>query len=171
MATVRQFEDLLCWKKARELTREIYKALRDCRDHGFKDQIQRASVSVMSNIAEGFERGTRAEFINYLFIAKGSCGEVRCQLYIALDNGYLNDETFKRLNSLSADCSVLIWRFIQSIKTANVAGLQYKKEKSKAQRDREEFDAYLQIHLEETKRNPDAPFDFEGWQRKRSLNI
>ena len=74
MSTIQRFEDLLCWQKARELTRGVYKALHDCRDYGFKDQIQRASVSVMSNIAEGFERGTHAEFINYLFIAKGSAG-------------------------------------------------------------------------------------------------
>jgi len=102
MATAQKFEDLICWQKARELTREIYKSLNDETfkrlnlrpDYGLKDQIQRAAVSVMSNISEGFERGTQAEFINYLFIAKGSAGEVRNQLYVALDNGYLSDETF-----------------------------------------------------------------------------
>ena len=59
MATVQRFEDLLCWKKSRELVSEVYRALKDCKDYGFKDQIQRASVSVMSNIAEGFESGTK----------------------------------------------------------------------------------------------------------------
>ena len=100
MATVRQFEDLLCWQRARELTQEVYRALGKINDYGFKDQIQRASVSVMSNIAEGFESGTKQEFLNYLYIAKGSAGEVRAQLYAALDIGYLNLETFKLLNSL-----------------------------------------------------------------------
>ena len=95
MSTIKQFEDLHCWKKGRELTREVYKALRDCKDYGFKDQIQRASVSVMSNIAECFESGTRQEFLNYPYIAKGSAGEVRAQLYAAYDIGYLNIETFK----------------------------------------------------------------------------
>ena len=88
MTTIQRFEDMLAWKKSRELTREIYKAFRDCRDFGFKDQIQRAAVSIMSNIAEGFESGTRLEFLNYLFIAKGSAGEVRAQLYAALDIGF-----------------------------------------------------------------------------------
>ncbi len=77
MTTIERFEDLICWQKGRELTRQIYKALRECKDYGFKDQIQRAAVSVMSNIAEGFERGTQQEFLNYLYIAKGSAGEVR----------------------------------------------------------------------------------------------
>jgi four helix bundle protein len=96
MATVKKFEDLICWQKARELTKAVYKTLADyCKDYGFRDQIWRAAVSVMSNIAEGFERGTRQEFLNYLFIARGSAGEVRAQLYVALDAGYLNLETFK----------------------------------------------------------------------------
>lgn len=152
MATVERFEDLMCWGKARELTRETYKAFKSLNDRGFKDQIQRAAVSVMSNIAEGFERGTKAEFINYLFITKGSCGEVRCQLYVALDSGYLNAETFKRLKSLSEDCSVMIWRLIQSLKTSEFRGLQFKKEKTKAQREREEFDAEIKRRWEEIQR-------------------
>src|SRR3989344_4373531 len=67
MATISRFEDMLVWQKARVLTREVYKNLSLCRDIGFRDQIQRASVSVMSNIAEGFERGTEEEFLNYLY--------------------------------------------------------------------------------------------------------
>lgn len=129
MATVRRFEDLLAWQKGRGLTREVYRALANCRDHGFRDQIQRASVSVMSNIAEGFESGTRQEFLNYLYIAKASAGEVRAQLYAANDIGYLNVETFKYLNSLAEDCSRLIASFIRGLKTSKFQGLQYKKEK------------------------------------------
>ncbi len=174
MATVQRFEDLIAWQKARELTREIYKSLSGETfkrlnlppDYGFIDQIRRASVSVMSNIAEGFERGTRAELINYLFIAKGSCGEVRAQLYVALDAGYLNVEMFKRLIGLSEDCSVLIYRFIQSIKQSGIAGHQFKKEKSKSQLEREEFDQYLKKHLEEVKTNPSAKFDISRFERK-----
>ncbi len=131
MATIRQFEELLMWKKSRELTREIYKSFRNCRDYGFKDQIQRASVSIMSNIAEGFERGTKQEFLNYLFIAKGSAGEVRAQLYVALDTDYLNIETFRYLNNFAAECSRLISSFIRSLKVSKFQGLQYKKEKKK----------------------------------------
>lgn len=139
----------MAWQRARELTREVYKTFKSLNDYGFRDQIQRASVSVMSNIAEGFERGTRQEFINYLFIAKGSCGEVRNQLYVALDNGYLDAETFKRLKSLSEDCAVLIWRLIQSLKVSEFKGLQFKHEKTKSQREREEFDTWVKTQLAE----------------------
>jgi len=131
MATIKQFEELIAWQKARELTKEVYKELRYLKDYGFKDQIQRASVSIMSNIAEGFERGTRQEFLNYLYIAKGSAGEVRAQLYVALDAGYLNSETFGCLNSLCRECSILISSFIRSLKVSQFQGLQYKKEKKK----------------------------------------
>lgn len=126
MATVKQFEDLIAWKKSRELTKGVYAALKNCRDSGFRDQIQRASVSVMSNIAEGFERGTRQEFLNYLFIAKGSAGEVRAQLYVALDAEYINIETFKYLNGLAIECSKLIQSFADKVKGSEVRGMQYK---------------------------------------------
>ena len=129
MATIQTFEEILAWQKARELTREVYRALKKCDDRGFKDQIQRASVSVMSNIAEGFESGTKQEFLNYLYIAKGSAGEVRAQLYAALDIGYLNPETFKLLNSLALSCSRLIANFIKGLKVSEFKGLQYKREK------------------------------------------
>lgn len=135
MTTIQRFEDMLAWKKSRELTREIYKAFRDCRDFGFKDQIQRAAVSIMSNIAEGFESGTRLEFLNYLFIAKGSAGEVRAQLYAALDIGYLNIETFKYLNSLAVECSRLLQSFVTKVKISQFQGLQYKHEKRKGMSD------------------------------------
>ena len=149
MATVRQFEDLLCWQKARELTREVYRAFNECRDLGFRDQIQRAAVSVMSNIAEGFESGTRQEFLNYLYIAKASAGEVRAQLYAAHDIGYLNIEKFKYLNSLALECSRLIASFIRALKSSDVGGLQLKKEESKQQQERDEFEAYIRKRLEE----------------------
>src|SRR3989338_7141234 len=127
MATIHKFEDLVCLQKSRELVKGVYKALQDCKDYGFKDQIQRASVSVMSNIAEGFERGTQQEFLNYLYIAKGSAGEVRAQLYVALDIGYLNFEMFKSLNMLAVECSRLIQSFAEKVKGGSARGTQYKK--------------------------------------------
>ncbi len=126
MATISKFEDLICFTKARELTKSIYKELKDCKDYGFKDQITRASVSVLSNIAEGFERGTKNEFLNYLYIAKGSAGEVRAQLYIAYDVGYLNIERFKHLNGLATECSRLIQSFSEKVKKGASAGTQFK---------------------------------------------
>ncbi len=126
MATIERFEDLICWQKARELTKHIYATFKDCKDFGFKDQIQRAAVSVLSNIAEGFERGTQAEFLNYLFIAKGSAGEVRAQLYVALDAHYLNIEMFKYLKGFAEDCSRLIQSFSEKLKGGSARGLQFK---------------------------------------------
>lgn len=126
MATISRFEDLIAWQKGRELTKGVYRALRQCTDYGFKDQIQRASVSVMSNIAEGFERGTQQEFLNYLYIAKGSAGEVRAQLYVGIDAGYLNIETFKYLNGLALDCSRLIQSFAERVKAGAARGTQFK---------------------------------------------
>lgn len=127
MATIYKFEDLICFGKSRELTKCIYKEFKNCKDYGFKDQITRASVSVLSNIAEGFERGTKNEFLNYLYIAKGSAGEVRAQLYVAYDVGYLNLETFKYLNNLVLECSRLIQSFAEKVKKGASAGTQLKK--------------------------------------------
>ncbi len=95
-----KFEDLIAWQKARELTRTIYQitaAGRFPKDFGLRDQIRRAAVSVMSNLAEGFERGGRAEFHQFLSVAKSSCAELRSQLYVALDATYLNPSTFRQL--------------------------------------------------------------------------
>ena len=131
MATIQRFEDLMMFKKARELTKAVYTALTSCKDYGFRDQIQRASVSIVSNIAEGFESGTKQEFLNYLYIAKASAGEVRAQLYVAHDVGYLNIETFKNLNSLAEDCSRLIASFIRRLKAGGKDGLQFKHEPRK----------------------------------------
>lgn len=162
METVRQFEDLLCWKKARELTREAYKAFAQCRDRGLTDQIQRAAVSVMSNIAEGFESGTRQEFLNYLYIAKASAGEVRAQLYAAHDIGYVNIQTFKDLKSLAEECSRLLSSFIKSVKSSSLGGLQHKREKTKAQIARIQFDVKM---LEDMRRLD--PGNFEKYHKER----
>ncbi len=97
---VESFEDLNVYQQARNLTNKIYEITRQgsfSKDYGLVDQIRRASVSIMSNIAEGFERGTNTEFIQFLYIAKGSCGEVRAQLMIALDQKYIDENTYQSL--------------------------------------------------------------------------
>jgi four helix bundle protein len=90
MAKIERFEDLIAWQKARELTRAIYEVTRHgafAKDYGLSGQIQRAAVSIMSNLAEGFERGGRGQFHQFLSTAKAFCAEVRSQLYVALDVG------------------------------------------------------------------------------------
>jgi len=82
---IKKFEEIISWQKARELNLLIYSLFNNCKDFSFRDQIQRACVSIMNNIAEGFERGGNKEFRNYLYIAKASCAEVRSMLYLALD--------------------------------------------------------------------------------------
>lgn len=108
---IKTFEDLIAWQKARELTKAVYQLTSDSkfsRDYCLKDQMRRSSVSVMSNIAEGFDRGGRAEFHQFLVVAKASCAELRSQLYIALDAAYINAEHFNRLFSLCEEVSRII---------------------------------------------------------------
>ena len=111
MSKVGQFEDLIAWQKARALTRRIYEITREsafAKDYGLSGQIQRAAVSVMSNIAEGFERWKRTEFHQFLSIAKSSCAEVRSQLYVALDVGYLNQTRFDQLLAQAEEVARII---------------------------------------------------------------
>ena len=110
------FEDLEIWKEGMRLSVLVYKLMKDCKDYGFKDQIQRASVSVPSNIAEGFERQTNKEFIHFLYIAKGSCGELRTQIYLAKEFGYLNQDDYKNLLDISKLLSAKIQKFINTRK-------------------------------------------------------
>lgn len=169
MATVQRFEDLIAWQKARVLTKFIYDTSK-CRnfdmDRGLQDQIRRAAVSVMSNIAEGFDRGTRQEFINYLFIAKGSCGEVKSQLYITLDAGYIDISKFQQGLRLCDETSRLVQSFVRKLKEGAESGLQYKKEKSKSQREREAFDRAVVAYLERKKLDPKAEFNILEFDKK-----
>jgi len=131
VATVKKFEDLTCWQKARELNRLVYKISRNGnfgKDFGLRDQIRRASVSVMSNIAEGFERGGDKEFVQYLSNAKGSSGEVRCQLYAALDGSYLNHAEFQELYQRSEQVSRMISGFMTYLQRSDLRGSKYKKD-------------------------------------------
>src|SRR3989344_5708441 len=113
MATIQKFEDLICWKKARELANCIFDITDDpqFKDIDLKRQIRRAAVSPLSNIAEGFDRGTRNEFVDALFIAKGEAGEVRAQLYIASDRGDLSAGDLGKGLKLTDECSRLLQRF------------------------------------------------------------
>lgn len=122
---VKSFEELNVYQKARQLANEIYVFTRKApfsKDYSLVDQIRRASVSVMSNIAEGFERGIRPEFVRFLFIAKGSCGEIRSQLEIACDQGYLSDADHKRLRETAKTVSGIIFNLIASLKKSKPVG-------------------------------------------------
>ncbi len=129
MATIARFEDLMSWQKARELNRLVYKISNGgnfAKDFGLRDQIRRASISMMSNIAEGFERGGDKEFIQFLSNAKGSCGEVRCQLYAALDESYLNEIEFKELYERSTEVSRLISGMMTYLQRSELRGSKFK---------------------------------------------
>lgn len=108
MATFSRLEDIQVWQKARQLTRQIYEATSNgkfAQDYGLRNQIQRASVSIMANIAEGFGRRSDKEFANFLNMAHGSVAEVQSHLYVALDLGYVTQENFDRLNGLIDEIS------------------------------------------------------------------
>ncbi len=111
MASFERFEDIEGWKKERELTRSVYQMSavdKFSRDYGLRDQVRRAAVSIMSNIAEGFERGGNKEFQHFLAVAKGSAGEVRSQLYVALDAAFINQEQFDHVSHLAIETGRLI---------------------------------------------------------------
>jgi four helix bundle protein len=115
---IEKFEDIISWQKAKELTIRIYNIFQGTNDFGFKNQIERASVSIMNNIAEGFDRQTRKEFIQFLYIAKGSNAEVRSMLNLAKDLNKISDEDFLYLYQLSEEISKLLYGFIKSLKNS-----------------------------------------------------
>lgn len=118
MATIKRFEEIEAWQLGRELTQAVYALTKQeafAKDWGLKDQIQRAAVSVCSNIAEGFERSGNKEFANFLWIAKGSAGEVASQLYHALDNGYVTTEDFERLSQMTITIRGKLYNFIKAL--------------------------------------------------------
>lgn len=114
---VERFEDIKSWQKARELTIEIYKTFENQKDYSYKSQIQRASVSIMNNIAEGFERKSNKEFKQFLFVAKGSAGEVRSMLHLALDLNFITKEQSDKLISDVMEISKMLSGFIKALKT------------------------------------------------------
>lgn len=111
-----RFEDIIAWQEADKLTLDIYNSFRTSKDFSFRDQIQRASVSIMNNIAEGFERSGDKEFKKFLYIAKGSCGEVRSMLYLALELKYINQEKFDLNYNQSYKISRVISGLIKALK-------------------------------------------------------
>lgn len=115
MAKVNKFEDLDVWKEAQAFSSEVYTSLKNNKDYGFRDQIFRASVSVSNNIAEGFERRGNKEFTKFLYIAKGSCGEVRSMLYLARNFSYINKGTFEELYTMSVSISKMLSGLIKSL--------------------------------------------------------
>ncbi len=120
MATIQRFEELDVWQNARTLTNRIYDYTQEgpfAKDFGLRDQIQRAAVSVMSNIAEGFESRTQSVFVDYLGHARGSAGEVRAQLYVAHDQDYLSDSEFDDAYDLADKVSRQLFKLIQYLKS------------------------------------------------------
>ena len=113
--TIEKFEDILAWQKAKSLCILVYSLFSKNKDYAFRDQIQRASVSVMNNIAEGFERKGNKELSHFLFIAKGSCGEVKSMLYLALELHYISEKDFQRLYTESIEISRTLSGFIKTL--------------------------------------------------------
>ncbi len=115
MASIKRFEDLIAWQKAKELVLLVYREFRSCKDHSFRDQIQRAAVSIMNNIAEGFERQTNKELRNFFYIAKGSAGEVRSMVSLALDLGYIEQGASDVLVEKTIEESRILSGFIKTL--------------------------------------------------------
>ena len=130
MATFKRFEDIEAWQKARELTKQIYRTANRgpfARDFSLRDQICRAAVSVMSNIAEGYDRGGTREFVQFLSTAKGSAAEVRSQLYVALDQNYVNDNDFRILSNLADETGRMLGGLMKYLSQSSYKGPKYKK--------------------------------------------
>ena len=129
MATIHHFEDIQAWKKGRELRKSVYQHSKRgefARDFALKDQIRRAAMSVTSNIAEGFERGGNREFLQFLSTAKGSCGEVRDQLYVALDEAYITETEFKTLQESCFEVGRLIAGFMAYLSRTEIRGPKFR---------------------------------------------
>jgi|SRR6267378_4999389 len=129
MGKIKKFEDIESWKRARSLTKNIYQVTatgKFAHDFGLKDQIRRATVSILSNIAEGFERGGDKEFLQFLALAKGSCGEARAQLYVALDQEYISVIQFETLIHAATEVSQLISGFMKYLRDSTLRGSKYR---------------------------------------------
>ena len=111
---IEKFEDLEVWKESMSLSVDIYQLLMNCKDFSFKDQIQRSSISIPSNIAEGYDRQSNKEFIHYLYIARGSCAEVRTHLYLAKEFNYIDEKNFKNLLDSTQKISAMLFNLIKA---------------------------------------------------------
>ena len=129
MATIEKFEDLEAWKISREITNEVYRLVKNerfSRDFGLKDQICRSALSIMSNIAEGFERDGTREFINFLSIAKASAAEVRSQLYVALDQNYISESDFARISAATVRIGRVIAGLFRYLSHSDLKGQKFR---------------------------------------------
>ena len=129
MPTIQKFEELEVWQLARELSQKIYPltfADPIAKDFRFKDQLRGTCGSIMDNIAEGFERGSKLEFINSLTIAKGEAGELKSQLYRGLDNSYLTPVLFEELYALVNRITKMLTTFINYLNKTNIKGQKFK---------------------------------------------
>jgi four helix bundle protein len=129
MAKIEKFEDIESWKLAREITMLIYKtssAGNFSKDFALVNQIRRASISILSNIAEGFERGGNKEFLQFLAIAKGSCGEVRAQLYVALDQNYIDKNQFEEISGKLLETNRIISGLMKYLQQSDLRGSKFK---------------------------------------------
>ncbi|MCC7521270.1 MAG: four helix bundle protein [Flavobacteriaceae bacterium] len=112
---IEKFEDILSWQKSRVLAHMVYRSFDNSKDSSFKNQIERASISVMNNIAEGFERKSNQEFKYFLFVAKGSCAEVRSMSYIAHDLNFIDNDTYNQFQTITLEISKLISGLIKKL--------------------------------------------------------
>lgn len=130
MAKIEKFEDMLSWQRARELTQHVYALSKKgdfAKDFELRGQMRSASVSIMSNIAEGFERGGDKEFLQFLSTAKGSCGEVRSQLYVALDQSYITEREFNGLYTGTVEVGRLVSGFMGYLQQSNLRGSKFRR--------------------------------------------
>lgn len=130
MATIEKFEDIISWKEARELNKTIGELIDNGRfknSYRLINQIEGSAGSIMDNIAEGFERGGNKEFFQFLYIAKASCGELRSQLYRALDRNYIEQKEFDNISTHAKKISSLIQKFITYLENTETKGIKYRK--------------------------------------------
>jgi four helix bundle protein len=129
MSSFKKFEDMEVWKKSMNLTKLIYQNTNQpgfVKDFNLVNQIRRSAISIPSNIAEGMERDGNKELINFLYIAKGSCGELRCQLYIARDQQYLQTDSFQEMYNLATEISFSLNKLIKYLKESDYKGIKHK---------------------------------------------
>ncbi len=129
MATILRFEDIDGWKKARDLAQAVYRAGNSTplgRDAGLRDQMQRAAVSIMANIADGFGRGGNKEFVQFLGHARGSCAELKSHLYVALDAGMITDQHFDQLYRLAGEAEGLTSGLMKYLQNSDVRGRKFR---------------------------------------------
>ena len=129
MGAIRRFEDIEAWQKSRALARAVYRATASrafSRDFGLCNQVRRAATSVMANIAEGFERDGNREFLQFLSVAKGSCGELRSSLYVALDQGYVTETEHRDLTKAADEVSRMLEGLMAHLRRSPLTGRKYK---------------------------------------------